>query len=51
MFFLIQTLENVSEEDDDNSFDHRDDKSESILTGDGGSGSGSKRGDEVDDGT
>jgi hypothetical protein len=33
-------LENVSEEDDDNSFDYRDDKSESILTG-----------DEVDDGT
>jgi hypothetical protein len=32
-------------------FDHRDDMSESLHTGDGGSGSGSKRGDEVDDGT
>jgi len=37
------------EEDDDNSLDHRDDMSESLPTVDGGSGS--QRGDEVDDGT
>jgi hypothetical protein len=45
-------LENVPEEEDDvNSFDYRDDMSESLPTGDGGSGSRSKKSDEVDDGT